>query len=142
MKRFNISIFGFVAVLMLWSCESKPGSDSASSESQAEEWKAMEDFHMIMAESFHPFKDSANLEPAKRYAREMLSLADTWVNEQPPASVDNEAVKELLSDLRDGAVEFVDLVEVGDDEAIGASLTDLHDTFHHLQEAWYKKDDH
>jgi len=30
---------------------------------------------------------------------------------------------------------------VGDDNAIGSSLNELHDTFHHLQEAWYKKDD-
>ena len=42
-------------------------TDSTSADT--DEWKAMDDFHMIMAESFHPFKDSANLAPAKAKAR-------------------------------------------------------------------------
>jgi len=126
-----------LAIIVTSSCTSKTDSTEATS---TEEWKALDDFHMIMAESFHPYKDSSNLEPAKQYAPELLNLADKWVNEELPKRVDNEKVKELLNELRDGAVEFADLVEVGDDEAIGVSLTHMHDVFHHLQEAWYKKD--
>ncbi|HCM77108.1 MAG TPA: hypothetical protein DIS90_12045, partial [Cytophagales bacterium] len=58
-----------------------------------------------------------------------------------PARVDNQKVKELLNNLKIQTEALADLVEVGDDNAIGSSLNELHDTFHHLQEAWYKKDD-
>lgn len=123
------------------SCTPKPVSDDGSNENTAE-WKEMDDFHMVMAESFHPFRDSANLEPVKKYAAEMATLADRWASSELPAKVNTEEIKSQVRELKEATSALVDLVEVGDDNAIGTALTNVHDSFHHLQEAWYKNGHH
>lgn len=141
MRQYKtITLITFIA-LAAWSCSPKSESASQETVEEATEWKGMDDFHMVMAESFHPYRDSANLAPVKQYAGEMVELANSWVAQELPARVDNQKVKELLNNLKIQTEALADLVEVGDDNAIGSSLNELHDTFHHLQEAWYKKDD-
>lgn len=103
------------------------------------EWKEMDEFHFIMAESFHPFKDSANLEPAKANAAEMAANAAKWADTPLPKKVDNEQVKEYMASLKAGTASFAELVNSGSDEEISQALTDLHDLFHAIQEAWYGK---
>ncbi|MCB0493187.1 MAG: hypothetical protein KDC93_12310 [Cyclobacteriaceae bacterium] len=136
-------LIGIYALLFVTIGACSPKTESATEEIKDEEtaeWKGMDDFHMLMAESFHPYRDSANVEPVKQYAKEMVVSVNNWIEQELPAKVDNDKVKQTLKDLQDGAVALADLVEVGDDQAIGESLTALHDTFHQLQEAWYKKD--
>lgn len=123
------------------SCTHKSESDERLSE-EATEWKEMDDFHMVMAESFHPYRDSANLEPVKMYAAEMAKLAEQWATSELPAKVNTEEVKNQIQELKEATTALSDLVEVGDDDAIGTALTHVHDSFHHLQEAWYKKEHH
>lgn len=133
---------GICALLLIttWACSPKTESTQEQNEAETIEWKGMDDFHMLMAESFHPFRDSANVEPVKQYASEMVVSVNSWIEQELPPKVDNDEVKQTLKELQDGAIALADLVEVGDDQAIGESLTSLHDTFHQLQEAWYKKD--
>ncbi|MER3328995.1 MAG: hypothetical protein RIF34_05400 [Candidatus Kapaibacterium sp.] len=76
MKRKNLIVFSLLLTIVTWSCSSKTESATDSDETASEEWKGMDDFHMIMAESFHPYRDSANVAPAKQYAREMVTLAN------------------------------------------------------------------
>lgn len=134
--RFYITvIICALAVNVFFSCTPK----TETTQSEPAEWKGMDDFHMIMAECFHPFRDSANLAPVKEHAGEMVTLVNAWIKDELPAKVNNDMVKELLNDLKEEAEALADLVEVGDDEAIGSSLTVLHGTFHRLQEAWYEK---
>ena len=113
--------------------------DTAAAE---EDWKEMDAFHTIMAEAFHPFKDSANLAPAKVQAEALANSAAAWQAAPLPAKVDNEEVKTKLETLKSGTAAFVETVKAGNDEAIGKSLTQLHDQFHELQEAWYAGHDH
>jgi hypothetical protein len=108
----------------------------------AEDWKEMDDFHSIMAEAFHPFKDSANLAPAKEHADELASSAAAWQAAPLPSKVDNPEVKSKLDSLKSGTAAFVETVKSGNDDAIGKSLTQLHDQFHEVQEAWYGGNDH
>lgn len=122
-------------------------SDTLASEEEmkaaaAADWKEMDAFHTIMAEAFHPFKDSANLAPAKMHAEELATSAAAWQAAPLPAKVDNEEVKTKLESLKAGTAAFVETVKGGNDEAIGKSLTQLHDQFHELQEAWYAGHDH
>ncbi|MFZ1809091.1 MAG: hypothetical protein WAU36_17795 [Cyclobacteriaceae bacterium] len=131
---------GALLFVATWACSPKAESATEETEEEVTEWKGMDDFHMLMAESFHPYRDSANVEPVKQYASEMVVSVNSWVEQELPSKVDNEEVKQTLKELQDGAIALADLVEVGDDQAIGESLNALHDTFHHLQEAWYKKD--
>jgi hypothetical protein len=100
-------------------------------------WKEMDEFHMVMAEAFHPYKDSSNLEPAKAKAPEMAAVAEKWAAAPLPAKVNTEEVKTKLAELKTGTQQFAESVPTADDAALGESLTYLHDLFHELQEIWY-----
>ena len=97
----------------------------------------MDDFHLIMAETFHPYKDSSNLDPVKRRAAELMASADRWASSDLPEKVDNDEVKGKLTQLKAEAATLAEQVRSADDNVIGEQLTRLHDTFHELQEAWY-----
>lgn len=104
---------------------------------EEQEWKQMDDFHMIMAETFHPYKDSANLEPAKARALELLKSANEWMAAPLPEQVDTDEVRSSLRELRSDAQKLAESVKSADDNEIAGHLTKLHDTFHVLQEHWY-----
>src|SRR5882762_2378402 len=110
-------------------------TDSTSADT--DEWEAMDDFHMIMAESFHPYKDSANLAPAKAKAAELAASAEQWLAAPLPEKVNNENVKAKLEALKIKTAAFVETSKSTDDKVVGDALTELHDMFHELQEAWY-----
>lgn len=118
------------------------GKKEVVEDTSMNEWPMMDDFHMIMAESFHPFKDSANIGPAIDNAEGMAALAEEWSASQLPKKVNNETVKADLMALKTATAEFVVIVQSGDEAAIGSALTSLHDLFHKLQEAWYGGHNH
>jgi hypothetical protein len=143
-KQTFLNALAFAALMVIASsCSSKKEGaevhdhEHSAESSAADAWKEMDEFHMVMAESFHPYKDSANLEPAKSKAAEMASSAAKWAGSPLPEKVNNEEVKSKLDQLKNGTAEFAEQVRSGDDEAIGESLTALHDLFHELQETWY-----
>jgi hypothetical protein len=101
------------------------------------EWPAMDDFHMLIAESFHPFKDSSNLEPARLHAAAMAESAELWLQSPLPKQIDNEAVRDKLKALTEATAAFVETVQSVNDEMTAAELEAIHDIFHELQEEWY-----
>ncbi len=129
---YVLILFAFALAL---ACSGK--KDSAEAVANNDEWPEMDEFHMIMAESFHPYKDSANIEPAKANAVEMTRVAEKWAKAALPEKVDNDEVKANLTQLKNDAAAFTQIVQSSDSTKIGESLTSLHDTFHKLQEAWY-----
>ncbi len=140
-KFFKHALIALFAIVMI-ACATKKeeaaeGSEAADESSDQKEWKEMDEFHMLMAESFHPYKDSANLEPAKASATTLASAAEKWANSTLPKKVDNDDVKTKLASLKDGTATFVQTVASGDDKAIGEQLTKVHDLFHAIQETWY-----
>ncbi|HET9487273.1 MAG TPA: hypothetical protein VFO54_07565 [Chryseosolibacter sp.] len=126
--------------MYLWSCSTKT-QDSHDHHHEGEEevsdWKEMDEFHLIMAETFHPYKDSANLEPVKTRAGELMEAADRWSSASLPEKVDNDTVRKKLQQLKSEARSLAESVSSADDEEIGEKLTRLHDTFHEIQETWY-----
>ena len=58
----KITLSAVVLLLLVIACSEKKSSSP-------DEWPGMDTFHMIMAESYHPLKDSANLAPAKANAK-------------------------------------------------------------------------
>lgn len=142
MKK-QVSILSLVAILLLAACTAKK-EESTTEEiaktegtEKVEEWPAMDAYHFAMAEAFHPFKDSANLEPVKVQAAELAKAADTWVNAPLPEKVNNDDIKAKLQALKTDSDALAVLVSTGTNEEIGAALTSLHDKFHEIQEAWY-----
>lgn len=135
------SLLLIVFVVLTWSCQ-KTSNESQTEETQAEEWLGMDEFHMVMAESFHPYRDSANLEPAKQYAAELVATVDNWSKNPLPSRVDNEDVRKLMEDLKVQCQQLLDVSALDESDSLGATLTRVHDTFHHLQEKWYTKGEH
>ena len=106
-------------------------------------WKEMDDFHMAMAEAFHPYmEDSTNLEPAKQSANSLAELAAKWSSSPLPEKANTESLKSKLQKLTVDAAAFSETVKSGDDKAIGDQLTKLHDLFHKIQEEWYGGGEH
>jgi hypothetical protein len=137
-KPLLISLY-FVLVVMVLACASKKEEfhDPNVASDDPEVWEEMDAFHMVMAETYHPFKDSANLEPVKLRASELMHAANEWILAPLPPKVDNDEVKSNLEKLKAEAVALAETVKTSDDNVIAEQLTQLHDTFHQLQEAWY-----
>jgi len=148
MNRITNSFWIVLLVLFISSCSSKKENQNHDDEPKEEaaledDWKEMDDFHMIMAEAFHPFKDSMNLAPAKEIAAEMAQDAAKWVDAPLPSRVNIDEVKEKLKSLRDMTASFESNIKNGSsDEQIGLELNKLHDLFHEIQESWYHASSH
>ena len=135
MNKLTSYVLILVAFALAIACSGKKDSTDAVANNEA--WPEMDEFHMVMAESFHPYKDSANMEPAKANAAEMAKVAEKWANAPLPEKVNNDEIKANLAQLKTDAAAFTAIVQSGDSTKIGQSLTELHDLFHKLQEAWY-----
>jgi hypothetical protein len=137
-------LFSALTILALVACSAKKSEPTESSSNQ---WKQLESFHTIMADAYHPYKDSANLAPAKSLARALADEAAAWAASALPEKVDNDEMKGKLKTLAEGSQGFFKLTsESAPDSVIGRSLTELHDLFHEIQEGWYtagkEKHDH
>ena len=139
--KIKLIILSIACCIALVSCSDKKHEEEETAEVEetmdSDEWSDMDSFHMIMAEAFHPYKDSTNLEPAKQLAEEMAQEADEWASASLPDKVNTEAVKALLTQLKTDTRSLADQIKNGaTDETIGASLKALHDSFHGIMEAW------
>lgn len=142
--RKNLIHFVYViaAVVAFTACSGKKeahDSEDHHHEAKAgdEKWAAMDEFHTLMAESFHPYKDSANLAPAKANAAAMAESAAKWQSAPLPAKVDNDEVKSKLEKLKTNTAAFAETVKTADDKTVADELNALHDLFHEVQESWY-----
>jgi hypothetical protein len=125
----------FILLTFLSACSTKK---SETAEGSSNEWKELDSFHSIMADAFHPYKDSANLAPAKSLAKSMADEAGKWSGSTLPEKVNNDEMQTKLKNLNDGSQSFLRLTsENAPDSVIGKSLTELHDLFHEIQEGWY-----
>lgn len=131
------SIFRILVLTLVVAIAACSGKKEEAETADQDSWPEMDEFHMLMAESFHPFKDSANLEPAKANASEMAQVAEKWASAPIPKKVDSEHVKNMLKELKTATATFAQSVAAADSLALGESLTKLHDDFHKIQEAWY-----
>lgn len=144
MKKIVLNLFLFSLAVSFVACSGKKEetvTEQTEETAAADEWPEMDEFHFIMAESFHPFKDSTNLDPAKANAAEMAKVAEKWLGAPLPEKVNTDAVKADLQQLKTDCDAFAQLVTTGDATQIGEALTKLHDQFHKLQEAWYSSGD-
>lgn len=96
-------------------------------------WQALKDFHLVMAQTFHPAEEG-NLKPIRERSGEMLAKAKNLTTSAIPASFDKADVKKAIADLVEGAQKLDKTIrKKGKDAAITKQLTDLHEVFHTIQ---------
>src|SRR5689334_16555137 len=114
----NLSAFAIlIGIGLLLSCSGKKeeATHEHAHDASPHAWKEMDDFHMVMAEAFHPYKDSSNLEPAKTSVTILAEAAATWAASPVPEKADAEKIKPKLDQLSKDAVAFSETVKGGDD---------------------------
>ena len=114
-----------------------------STRSQAQEkakWKEMEEFHTVMAATFHP-SEEGKLEPLKSRSQEMVEKATAWKQSTAPQGYDKNSVKSSLKKLVTGCKELNKLVKSNaSDNELKEKISSLHDVFHEIMEKCEKED--
>lgn len=127
-----------IAGISLVSCRTKEKNEAREGTLEEEEWVALDAFHTVMADVYHPLKDSGNLQPIKERSEELAAEADNLADAKLPSKVDTEEVKAMISALQESVHGINDEVKAGaTDDQIRGLLEGAHTLFHHIQEEWY-----
>jgi hypothetical protein len=129
----------FFGWIILQSCTHHPSSPQ---ESDGVAWKEMDAFHDVLAECYHPYRDSGNLVPAFDHAKELSDLAAAWGSAELPAKLKAPEVKALLAQLSAAAARLPGLAAAKDTAQLGEQLNAVHEHFHRLQEQWNGEEMH
>jgi len=106
------------------------------------QWKEMDEFHTVMATTFHPAEEG-NLQPIRTRSQEMVNKATAWKNSAIPAGYDKTATTAALKKLAKGTREIDKMVKANaTDKELVAKLTQLHDVFHEIMEKCRKEEHH
>lgn len=134
--RIVLCVFMVSAALFV-SCNGKKESSSS------DEWKALDSYHDVLAEVYHPLSDSGNVEPARRLLGSLAEKGDSLAIASLPEKVNTSEMKSLIriitSDTRSLANEIKNGVS---DSIISQKLNPIHDQFHKIHEIWKGGQDH
>ena len=97
-------------------------------------WQELKDFHVVMAQTFHPAEDG-NLDPIRKRSGEMLARAVSLQKSSIPPSFNRPEIRKAIGDLVKGAADLDKAVrnKRTKDAVIVQKLTALHDVFHIIQ---------
>ena len=125
MKR----IVSTLAVVLLFATVQVASAQTTSQET----WKEKDEFHQVMAQTFHPMEEG-NLEPIKARSEEMLTKVLAWSNSKAPESMNNESIRKNLTLLTRQVRELNLGIKSKSftDEQIKTEFTKTHDTFHQI----------
>ena len=106
---------------------------AAQSQSIFSKWPALDEYHSVMAGTFHPSEDG-NLEPIKKRSGELSSKASLVAKSKIPAEFDSKAIRKAVKRLSKDSKALDKLVQskVASDDQITKSLAALHDVFHEI----------
>lgn len=128
------SIYTLFFILLLASCTTKKSEKETSNR-----WAKLDGFHTVMADAFHPYKDSGNLVPAKELVNTLSDSAGVWAEATLPEKVNNQDMVNKLLNLKLSTVELLKMkIDNTPDSVFATQLTKVHDSFHEIQETWYK----
>ncbi|MCB0657624.1 MAG: hypothetical protein KDC57_15870 [Saprospiraceae bacterium] len=121
--KYLLGFVGLIGLMMM--------PDRMQGQSIFEQWPALDDFHEVMSQTFHPAEEG-NLEPIKSRSGEMITKAKMLAKSDVPAAFANPAITMATKKLVKGSKSLHKLVKKGNDEAITTSLVGLHDVFHEI----------
>ena len=135
---FTLLLFGLSIVL---SCNNQ-ATDTEASATEGEtaqmevekKWDELkEEYHTVMAGTFHPAEDG-DLEPVKTMYDELAQKAKAWADAPLPEMHTGKNFDQSLAELVNSAEEIGDMVDMeASDEDLTKALFALHDIFHAIQ---------
>ena len=84
------------------------------------EWKEKDDFHKVMASTFHPMEDG-NYNPIREKSEELYEKAVAWKKSTVPAGYNKKKISKKLKKLVEESKELNDKIKKG---ATDASIKD------------------
>jgi len=94
------------------------------------EWPEKENFHTVMAQTFHPMEDG-NYLPIRERSLELYEKALAWQKSSVPAGFSKEKLKKKLKKLVEETKDLNEDIKGNcTDSEIKEDLTELHDLFH------------
>lgn len=107
---------------------------AAIAQAQQPAWKELDDYHSVMAQTFHP-SEEGNLQPIKKRSGELAAKAKALKKSAIPAAYQKEGVKKSLDLLAKESKALDRMVRKKKPDAdITKSLAALHDRFHEVME--------
>jgi superoxide dismutase len=96
-------------------------------------WKALNDFHKILSETYHP-AEQGDLEPIKKRSSELMLNAVNLKASNFPKSLNTPEIKKHVDDLVKQANELHKMVKKKmTDPILKAKLFEVHETFHKIK---------
>ncbi|MBK7407066.1 MAG: hypothetical protein IPJ40_02695 [Saprospirales bacterium] len=108
----------------------------------AQDWAELKDFHGVMSQTFHPMQEG-DFKPIRERSGEMAQKAKAVAKSAIPEQYKNKEILLAVKQLAKGGKSLDKLVKKdGTDEAVGQSLTALHDVFHRIMGLCNDHEDH
>lgn len=105
-----------------------------SAQAQKQPWKALEDYHTVMAQTFHPAEEG-DLKPLKARSGELADKAKALKKSDIPTAYQKQGVKETLALLAKESKALDKMVRKQKTDAeLTKTITALHDRFHEVME--------
>ena len=96
------------------------------------EWKEKNEFHKVIAQTFHPMEDG-DFKPIRERSGELHEKALAWKNATPPAEFNTPKIANTLARLEAETKRLDDAVKKNvTDDNLAEGLTRVHDTFHEI----------
>lgn len=146
-------IITFLALTGLAAC-TQPKSDSKTAEQKPEAaksdaqvasktlktWEALDAFHNVMAETYHPLEDG-DFKPIRARASELAARAQDWANSPTPENyVTKPEFKAVMDSLVKESQALAEMIaKNAPDNEVKAALTALHDRFHQAEAMCIRK---
>lgn len=98
-----------------------------------EKWPALDTYHGVMAQTFHPAEEG-NLEPLKKQSAELRSKSAMLAKSEIPAEYDSPMIKVAVMQLKKDSKTLDKKVKKGNlsDAQLTSSMIALHDVFHKI----------
>ena len=107
-------------------------SSNASSKSSMEDWTELKEFHMVMAQTFHPMEEG-NYKPIRERSAEMAEKARLLAESKVPAEFNKPEMLAAIQELNKGSRLLDAMIKnKATDAEVNKSLTELHETFHKI----------
>ena len=115
------------------------GTEEVPESVKIAQWsKAMDAFHLVLAETYHPMEDG-NMQPMHNQAEELAQKALDWSNTPLPAGFAQSKMRDELKKLAAEARDLANEVKAGaSDFDLRNAMTTFHEHFHDIDNLHYK----